>query len=71
MAVVQATLQIDGMTCMGCVNSIKKAVAAMQDVHNLTVDLQKGTATVDFDDHKISLENIKQAIDDAGFEVKS
>lgn len=69
MSMKQATLQIQGMTCTGCVSSIKKAIAEQQGVSHLNIDLQTGAASFIFDDNKISLDDIKQLIDDAGFDV--
>lgn len=56
-------LEIQGMSCGGCVASVKKALAA---VPGLTVtNVQIGGATVEGD--AVSIPTIKAALDDAGF----
>ncbi|REE80128.1 copper chaperone [Paenibacillus taihuensis] len=62
-----STIQVKGMSCQHCVNSIegalkKKGVSAK-------VDLPAGRVTVDFEENKISMTQIKETIEDQGFDV--
>lgn len=63
------TLQIDGMTCGGCVNSVRKALGAMQGVGSVDVSLERATATVVYDPLLSSATAIKTTVRDAGFET--
>ncbi|SDX52014.1 cation transporter [Paenibacillus sp. CF384] len=61
------TIQVKGMSCQHCVNSIegalkKNGVAAK-------VDLPGNRVTVDYEVKSISLDRIKTLIEDQGFDV--
>ncbi|GAA0721441.1 copper ion binding protein [Clostridium malenominatum] len=58
---------IEGMSCGHCVNHVK---VALEDIggQNIEVDLKGKTAEVDFVNHP-SDEEIKAAIEDAGYDV--
>lgn len=63
------TIEIKGMTCAGCVNSVTKALKGVDGVQDANVDLEKGQATVTFDDTKTNVDVLKQAVEDAGYDV--
>jgi copper chaperone len=60
---------ISGMTCMGCVSSIKRVLGGMAGVTQAEVSLEKAQAAVTYDSGKTSLQAIKAAITDAGYDV--
>ena len=62
-------LPIKGMTCMGCVSSVKRVLGGMAGVTQVEVSLEKAQAEVSYDSGKTSLQAIKAAITDAGYEV--
>jgi copper chaperone len=64
-------LSVTGMTCGGCVNSVKKVLAALPGVKNVEVTLEPGQANVEFDPTKISPAALVQAVIDAGYGVTS
>ncbi|RNB89569.1 copper chaperone [Brevibacillus fluminis] len=62
------TLQVEGMSCNHCVNAVEgtlKNIGASGKV-----DLASKTVDVSFDESKVSLEAIKEAIEDQGYDVK-
>lgn len=63
------TIDIKGMTCAGCVNSVTKALKGIDGVQDANVNLEKGQATVTFDDAKANVDALKQAVEDAGYDV--
>lgn len=63
------TLQVDGMTCQGCVASVTRVLMDIPGVANADVVLQKKAATVNFDSTKTNRNELKQAIEDAGYNV--
>ncbi|MFD1674777.1 heavy-metal-associated domain-containing protein [Alicyclobacillus fodiniaquatilis] len=63
------TIAVKGMTCAGCVNSVSKALNSVEGVQKVDVSLEKNAATVTFDDSKVQVENLKIAIEDAGYDV--
>ena len=40
------TLKISGMTCGGCVNSVRKVIAALNGISAVDVSLERAQATV-------------------------
>jgi copper chaperone len=67
--VEQIKLQVEGMTCGGCVKSIQNALTARDGVSEASADLDNATVTVDFDPAIIQEIAIRTAIEDAGFDV--
>ncbi|MDP6437302.1 MAG: cation transporter [Gammaproteobacteria bacterium] len=65
----QIKLQVEGMTCGGCVKSIQNALTARDGVSEASADLDNATVTVDFDPAIIQEIAIRTAIEDAGFDV--
>lgn len=63
------TIAIKGMTCSGCVNSVFKALNAVEGVKNVDVSLEENQATVTYDDGQVKAEVLKAAIEDAGYDV--
>jgi len=63
------TLNVEGMSCSHCVNAVTKAVTALEGVSGVNVDLEGKTVTVDYDAEQVSLESIKEAIEDEGYDV--
>lgn len=63
------TLGVSGMTCSGCVRSVSKALNALDGVAKADVSLGKRCAVVNYDPAKLAVEQLKHAIQEAGYEV--
>jgi len=63
-------LKVTGMSCGHCVNAVEKNVGALTGVEQVKVNLAEGLVDVAFDDAQVSLDQIKETIDDQGYEVK-
>lgn len=70
MAIERTVLRVEGMSCNHCVNSIKKAVGSLDGVSKVDVDLAMKTVSVDYENQKVSLQEVKEVIDDQGYDVK-
>ncbi|MNI98804.1 Copper chaperone CopZ [compost metagenome] len=55
------------MSCNHCVNSIEGALKTLGATGK--VDLNSNLVTVQFDESKISLDSIKEAIEEQGYDV--
>jgi copper chaperone len=66
----QVTLNVSGMSCGHCVKAVEGSVGELQGVNKVAVDLAKGQVAVEFDGKLVSLEKIKETIDDQGYDVK-
>ena len=65
----KTTLKIQGMTCNHCVMRVAKALKAVPGVQDAQVDLQKGEASVTFDEAKATQEKMSIAVVEAGYKV--
>ncbi|QLC49150.1 cadmium-translocating P-type ATPase [Methanolobus zinderi] len=66
---MQTKIKVYGMTCMHCHKRVTDAISAITGVSSVEVDLEDESAEVEFDPDKTDLEEIKQAVIDAGYEV--
>lgn len=62
-------LQIEGMTCNGCVKSINQALSTLEGIIRADVSLEEKKAHVAFDETKIQADRIIEAVEDAGFDA--
>ena len=65
------TLNIDGMTCGGCVKSVTKVLNDLDGVRSATVSLENKNAQVEFDEGKIQVAQLVEAVEDAGFDTRA
>lgn len=69
MSVETRTINIEGMTCGGCVKGVNNAVNLLEGVQNIDVDLAGNKADVTYDADVIRVEVIAEAIEEAGFDA--
>jgi len=63
------TLEVNGMTSDGCVRSVTKALKALPGVGDVEVSLAKAEVRIAYTPREVSIERLKAAIDDAGYEA--
>ena len=63
------TLTVSGMSCMGCVNSVKNLVGALSGVSAVQVDLASGRVEVTHDPAQATIEAIRASIEGGGYQV--
>lgn len=66
---MKTTLKVNGMTCAMCVKTIEMALAGLEGVKAAKANLNSETVFVDFDESKVSINQIIRAIEDVGYEV--
>lgn len=69
MSASEDTVAVEGMTCDGCARSVTRAVSALPGVESVAVDLAGRRATVRYDVARVSLDRVREAIRDAGFDT--
>ncbi len=62
-------LNVEGMSCSHCVNAVTKALTALDGISSVDVSLENKTVAVDYDADKVSLDAIREAIEEEGYEV--
>ncbi|CAM4438448.1 copper ion binding protein [Paenibacillus tarimensis] len=61
------TLSVQGMSCQHCVNSIENALKEIGAEGK--VNLSSGTVEVAYDESKLSLDQIKETIEEQGYDI--
>jgi copper chaperone len=61
------TLQVEGMSCQHCVSSVEKALKEVGATGE--VNLAAKSVAVQFNESKVKLEAIKEAIEEQGYDV--
>jgi copper chaperone len=64
------TLNIKGMSCGHCINSIEGSVGKLSGVTTVKVNLDSGTVSVEFNPNEVTIDKIKETIDDQGYDVQ-
>ncbi len=67
MSTQQITLTVEGMTCGGCVKSVTNVLSRLNGVSEVNVDLANKRASFQLAEGGASLQDAKNAIEDAGF----
>ena len=67
MAKLKVELQVQGMTCEGCVRTIETKLAELPGVDYAHVNLGAGKATVEFDDSRAKVSDLVGAVKEIGF----
>jgi copper chaperone len=62
-------LLVEGMSCGHCKNAVEKAVGALAGVSLAEVDLAEKTLAIEFDVSRITLDKIKEIVDEEGYTV--
>lgn len=63
------TLNVEGMTCGGCVASVTRVLKAVPGVTDVDVGLATHAARVTFDPARTGVTELSSAIEGAGFDV--
>ncbi|KAG2613536.1 hypothetical protein PVAP13_4KG357400 [Panicum virgatum] len=69
-AAAEAHVRVTGMTCSACTSAVEAAVSARRGVRRVAVSLLQNRAHVVFDPALAKVEDIIEAIEDAGFEAE-
>lgn len=67
----KATIQLETLTCPSCMQKIENGVKSLEGVNKESVKVLFNSSKVraEFDDEKVSIKDIENAIDKLGYEV--
>lgn len=65
----QVTIQVQGMTCGGCVKSVENSVSALSGVEKVNVQLETGKVNIEFNDSQTDIKQITDTIEGKGYTV--
>ncbi|OKZ65772.1 MAG: copper-translocating P-type ATPase [Clostridium sp. 28_12] len=60
-------LKIDGMTCSACSSGLEKFLNKQDGIATASVNLIMNNASIEYDDSKLTLEQVEKFVDKAGF----
>ncbi len=63
------TIQVEGMSCGGCVKSVTNVLSALPGVAKAEVSLENKHARIEYEAGRVTPDDMKRAIVDAGFEA--
>lgn len=63
-------LTITGMHCASCANAVEKSISKLEGVTSASVNIATEKLTVEFDEKKMNIDTIKNAVVNAGYGVK-
>lgn len=65
----KAEIKVAGMTCAMCASTIEKSLLNLEGVSKAEVNLAKETASVEYDSGKLKINDLDNAVKDAGYDV--
>lgn len=64
------TLKVQGMSCGHCVNAVESSVGKLNGIELVKVNLNEAEVAVTFNDAQVSLQQIKETIEEQGYDVE-
>lgn len=61
--------KVEGMSCSHCEKRVISSISELEGILAVSVDLKLNSVSVDFEENKVDIEQIKNAIEDAGYTV--
>ena len=62
------SVEVQGMTCSHCVNSVTEELMLLPPVTQVVVDLELGIVTVE-SDSPLEISDVEQAVEEAGYSL--
>jgi copper chaperone CopZ len=66
----EVTIKIEGMKCAGCQENVENALNSVNGVLSVDINLEEGSATINYDPEKTDIDKIKSAVSKAGYKAK-
>ena len=68
---MKAEYKVKGMHCNSCVAIIKMDLEEIEGIKKVTGDYQKGKVSVEYDEKKTNINEMKRVIEKAGYKVEN
>ena len=63
-------IKVSGMTCGACAVSVKRGLEGTKGVKSADISVEKGLATVSYDDSQVNEQQLRDAINKTGFKAE-
>ncbi|AEH52276.1 heavy metal-associated domain-containing protein [Heyndrickxia coagulans] len=67
----KAVMQLETLTCPSCMKKIEGALDKVEGVENVKVLFNASKAKVDFDEAKVSTDELKEIVEKTGYQVQT
>lgn len=64
-------IKVDGMTCNHCKSAVEGALKSVTGVKSADVNLDEKNVSVEFDEATVSVDKLKEEIEEQGYDVVS
>ncbi|PWU67672.1 MULTISPECIES: copper chaperone CopZ [Gracilibacillus] len=68
---MEKTLIVQGMTCGHCKMSVEGALKEIDGVSAAEVNLEAGSVDVTYDESKVNIDVMKEAIEEQGYDIEA
>jgi copper chaperone len=65
----EKTLSVEGMSCAHCKAAVEGELNKLLGVKQASADIERGTVEVSYDEGAVTTEDLKGAIEEAGYTV--
>ncbi len=65
----EMTFNVEGMSCGHCKAAVEGELGKLSGVQAATADFEKGTVDVSYEESRVGLDQLKGAIEEAGYQV--
>lgn len=66
---MEHTIGVNGMTCQHCKASVENALKNLAGVNTVEVNLEEGNVKVNYDEDIVTLGDIREEIENQGYDV--
>jgi copper chaperone len=66
---IEKTLSVEGMSCAHCKAAVEGELKALPGIEKANADIAMGTVEVRYEEGAVSTEDLKGAIEEAGYTV--
>ena len=66
---IEKTLNVEGMSCGHCKAAVEEELNGLPGVERSNADLERGTVEVRYDEAKVTDDDLKGAVEEAGYTV--
>ena len=65
----EKTLNVTGMSCGHCKAAVEGELNRLSGVERVNADVERGTVEVSYDEARVTTEDLKGAIEEAGYTI--
>ena len=67
----EKTFEVEGMSCGHCKAAVEGELGKLEGVERSNADFETGIVAVSYDEGRVGVDELKGAIEEAGYEVKA